>query len=498
MAYTFHKEKSKNWLRTGCIIAFSVYLTANSAKAQVTIGSGNPPAKGALLDLKENDAPNGNTTTTKGVVLPRVNLTGLNSLEPLLSAADAADPTEKTTHRGLIVYNLTTTANLQEGLYCWDGAKWVNIAGNANDAWLTQGNAGTNAATHFIGTTDNQPLVFRINNTPAVYMGVDNNIALGANTGQPEANRMNIGNVIFGTNLNGTLAAPAGNIGIRTTTPTSTVTVNGSIAGSYHEITETSYDISPTDYVISYIGTADVATLNLPTITTAITGRVYYIKNLTTNCTLTISGGAATLRRGGASPTQSTMTVPPGYHTMIVANANTSGQAWDVLSLQDSHVVNTGWVLVATDIISIINQNQDLTLSNVTENLYFDVINTDLEVTVPADLSGDNRVLLRWDVWGDVSANIASGSIRFAMKEESDARVLNTYESIMTTSWSTPVQNYFRWSAPIVFGLKNVPPGTYTFTLQARRESEVVGTGGSISVLPKLWGAQGKAEVYIK
>jgi hypothetical protein len=494
----FYKEKYTNWLRTGCTVAFSVFLIANSAQAQVTIGSGNPPATGALLDLKENDATDGNVTATKGIILPRVVLSGPASLEPLLSAADAADPTQRTTHRGLIVYNIATTANLQEGLYCWDGTQWVKILGNTNDAWLTQGNKGTDAATNFMGTTDNNPLVFKVNNTPAVYMGVENNMALGANTGQPEANRMNIGNAIFGTNLNGSLAAPAGNIGIRTATPTSTVTVNGSIAGAYHEITDTSYDISPTDYVISYMGTADTSMLNLPAITTTITGRVYYIKNLTTNSTLIISAGAATLRRGGVSPTQSTMAVPPGYHTMIVANANNSGQAWDVLSLQDSHVVNTGWLLVATDIISIINQNQDLTLSNVTENLYFDVANTALTITVPADSKGENRVLLRWDVWGDASANMASGSIRFAMKEESNARVTSRYESIMTTSWSTPVQNYSRWTAPIVFGLNNVPPGTYTFTLQARREAEVIGTGGSISVLPKLWGAQGKAEVYIK
>jgi hypothetical protein len=494
----FYKERYTNWLITGCIVAFSVFLTANSAQAQVTIGSGNPPATGALLDLKENDAPDGNVTAAKGVILPRVVLSSPASLEPLLNAADAADPAQRTTHRGLIVYNIATTAGFQEGLYCWDGTKWVKLLGNTNDAWLTQGNAGTDAAANFMGTTDNTPLIIKVNNTPAVYMGVENNMALGANTGQPEANRMNIGNAIFGTGLDGSLTAPAGNIGIRTATPASTVTVNGSIAGAYHEITDASYDISPTDYVISYIGTTDTARLNLPAITTSITGRVYYIKNLSANSTLIISAGAATLRRGGVSPTQSAMTIPPGYHTMIVANANNSGQAWDVLSLQDSHVVSTGWLLVATDIISIINQNQNLTLSNVTENLYFDVANTALTVTVPADSKGENRVLLRWDVWGDASANMASGSIRFAMKEESGGKIINTYQSIMTTSWAAPVLNYFRWTAPIVFGLNNVPPGTYTFTLQARREAEIVGTGGSISVLPKLWGAQGKAEVYIK
>lgn len=50
----------------------------------------------------------------------------------------------------------------------------------------------------------------------------NNNIALGAGANLPittGSNQMNIGNAIFGTNMNGTLASPAGEIGIGTSSP---------------------------------------------------------------------------------------------------------------------------------------------------------------------------------------------------------------------------------------------------------------------------------------
>jgi hypothetical protein len=255
----------------------------------------------------------------------------------------------------------------------------------------------------------------------------------------------------------------------------------------------------PTDYVVCYNG-ATSATFSLPDITTSIAGRVYYIKNLTADVALTLSAGigadtdSTIFRRGGTSPVQSTMTVPPGYHTMIVATTSTSGPVWDVLSLQNSQIATTGWVLVATDIMSIVDKKQYL------KDTYDDVSGTELTVTVPADFSSQNRILLRWDVWGDVTTpDAASGSIRFAVRT---IGLDPLYESVLMTSWSTPNQNNVRWSAPVAFALKNVAPGTYKFFLQAKREDEkpkvTYSTPKDKEKEPALYGVQGKAEVYIK
>ena len=107
-------------------ILFSVFLL--NVSAQVTVGSDVVPIDGALLDIKQQTAnPTTNVTATKGVVFPRVELTGKTSLAPL--AADNA--TTKRSHIGTVVYNLRAVAAtasvpaLRVGLNVWDGEKWT-------------------------------------------------------------------------------------------------------------------------------------------------------------------------------------------------------------------------------------------------------------------------------------------------------------------------------------------------------------------------------------
>lgn len=47
----------------------------------------------------------------------------------------------------------------------WSGQKWLPLVSGQTNAWTFTGNAGTNPSVNFLGTTDNQPLVFRVNNT---------------------------------------------------------------------------------------------------------------------------------------------------------------------------------------------------------------------------------------------------------------------------------------------------------------------------------------------
>lgn len=55
-------------------------------------------------------------------------------------------------------YSITGTSQLLSVPYAMH-------AGSTGDGWSLNGNTGTQPESHFIGTTDNQPLVFRVNNT---------------------------------------------------------------------------------------------------------------------------------------------------------------------------------------------------------------------------------------------------------------------------------------------------------------------------------------------
>ncbi|MSP13982.1 MAG: hypothetical protein EXR62_13630 [Chloroflexi bacterium] len=62
-------------------------------------------------------------------------------------------------------------------------AHWNSSGAFAIDAWLLDGNSGTNPATQFLGTTDGQPLVFRTGN--AERMRLDTNGRLGIGVSAP-------------------------------------------------------------------------------------------------------------------------------------------------------------------------------------------------------------------------------------------------------------------------------------------------------------------------
>lgn len=126
-------------------VMFVALLCVTFTSAQVGVGTTTPDGS-AELDV---------TSTNRGFLMPRVALT---------STADTATITgaEATS---LLVYNTATAGDVTPGFYYWDGTQWVTLGGTAAAAWELLGNAGTNPATNFVGTTDGQDLVFRTNNT---------------------------------------------------------------------------------------------------------------------------------------------------------------------------------------------------------------------------------------------------------------------------------------------------------------------------------------------
>lgn len=101
-------------------------LTFSPLKAQVTIGFESAPGKAALLQIKDQEADLKNVTCTKGgLILPRVELVNLTTLEPFMHPDTTPDyDIQKVLHVGLLVYNIASTSTLNPGLYFWTGDNW--------------------------------------------------------------------------------------------------------------------------------------------------------------------------------------------------------------------------------------------------------------------------------------------------------------------------------------------------------------------------------------
>lgn len=125
------------------VLIFALLLIPTTASfAQVTIGSPNDPSIGAILDLKEQNSTTGGVTSTRGLGLPRVNLSNPNALIPMFESVSGANyvkgsetfnkNTTDQRHVGLVVYNtnkcLSHTGKIEGGMYVWDGDQWQSLS----------------------------------------------------------------------------------------------------------------------------------------------------------------------------------------------------------------------------------------------------------------------------------------------------------------------------------------------------------------------------------
>ena len=156
-----------------CILITKLY-------AQVGIGTVTPNAS-AMLDI---------SSSNKGLLVPRVNLTSLSDATTILNPAPS-----------LLVYNTNATLAGGNGYYYNSGTNilpvWTKLAtGIGSNGWLLTGNSGTDTAINFLGTSDNKSLIFKVNSIKAGYIGVlanDGNVFLGYQSGLVNKGYSNVG-----------------------------------------------------------------------------------------------------------------------------------------------------------------------------------------------------------------------------------------------------------------------------------------------------------------
>jgi len=124
-------------------------LVLGNSDVNVGIGTTSPNTS-SLLDL---------TSNSKGLLIPRMTATERNAISSPAT--------------GLLVYD-----NSVNSFYFYNGGSWNQIGGTSANVWSLNGNAGTDPTTNFIGTTDAEPLLFRVHNIIAGQIQTTN-----ANTG---------------------------------------------------------------------------------------------------------------------------------------------------------------------------------------------------------------------------------------------------------------------------------------------------------------------------
>lgn len=131
-----------------------LFLLSTPVWTQVGIGTTSPDASSAL-DL---------STTSRGLLAPRLSQEQRNAI---VSPAT-----------GLLVYQTDNTP----GFYYYSGSAWVLLSASGA-GWSITGNSGTLPATNYIGTSDNQGIAIKTNNTNRI--SVDSTGKIGFNTTNP-------------------------------------------------------------------------------------------------------------------------------------------------------------------------------------------------------------------------------------------------------------------------------------------------------------------------
>lgn len=164
------------------LFAFCSLVFYSVAQNVAINNDGSQPAASAMLDIKSN---------TKGLLIPRMTKTE--------KAAIASPAT------GLLIYQTDGT----KGFYYYTGSAWVQLlnAAQSSTGWSTTGNAAINPSTNFIGTTDAQPLVGKVNNQQVFKFSTDTLrcLAVGYKAGLKDTGVSNtfIGNLAGYNNVSG-------------------------------------------------------------------------------------------------------------------------------------------------------------------------------------------------------------------------------------------------------------------------------------------------------
>ncbi|GBU07733.1 hypothetical protein AwDysgo_10640 [Bacteroidales bacterium] len=162
------------------LLLVGMLLWSFSLEAQVRIGYGSTPVRGAILDLNSKSGYRG------GLLFPSVEIADLQYIPTDFTdyANSSVAERDNALHlSGTIVYNSRSINSIAIGFYVWNGRDWNPISVSENDLWKLQGNTVPPNSKNFIGTINQQPLVFKTANVEAMIIsGINHFVGIGTST----------------------------------------------------------------------------------------------------------------------------------------------------------------------------------------------------------------------------------------------------------------------------------------------------------------------------
>ena len=167
--------KSTNLLSRTCI-AMVLTMLATTAIAQTQAIHTLKMTDGTVNQNYNTDALIDMQSTSKGLLLPRVELTGTTAAAPLANHT-----------AGMVVYNTVSAGSggtaVSPGYYYNDGTQWVKIGSAAAiSAWGQYGNTGTTATANWIGTNDVADFVTKTNGAERLRVTSSGKLLVGTAT----------------------------------------------------------------------------------------------------------------------------------------------------------------------------------------------------------------------------------------------------------------------------------------------------------------------------
>ncbi|WP_027379022.1 tail fiber domain-containing protein [Chryseobacterium daeguense] len=170
-----------------CIVSTSIYAQTGNVGINTTAPGTTLDVNGAITNRETAVAVSGNAATVPSNI-SQVRLTGAATAAVAVTAPAAPNAGQR-----LIIYNNTTggfgatlngftIANGQAMEFAYSNGGWRATNGGAalaGSAWDILGNTGTNPATNFLGTIDNQDLVIRSNNAEVMRVTAGGRVGIG-------------------------------------------------------------------------------------------------------------------------------------------------------------------------------------------------------------------------------------------------------------------------------------------------------------------------------